>query len=454
MNTITAVGTPHGKGGVAMIRISGEDAFAVAERIFVPASEKRFSQKEHGVTYYGSFRDENGIFDDGICVLFHSPRSFTGEDVCELYCHGGVLVTQKLLAAALKNGAVIAGAGEFTKRAFINGKITLTQAEAIGGIIDSKTEKHLSVASKQANGSLSRALGAIYDDLRLLAASVYAFIDYPDEDMTDVSTEEMRERLISAKQSLDKLAGSHTYGKAISEGIPTAIVGKPNTGKSSLLNVLCGEERAIVTDIAGTTRDIVTETVRLGDVLLRLSDTAGIRESDDTVEKIGIEKSKKAIEDADLILAVFDLSRPIDDDDKRLIGSIFESGKQNQTVCIYNKADISSDISCHKLPFEKTVVLSALNNEGLETLVEKVSLMFGAGEIGENDEIVINARQCASVINAANAVGDAINALESFTQDVAGMDIERALGAIAEADGRQVSEDIVNEIFSHFCVGK
>ncbi|MBQ4316822.1 MAG: tRNA uridine-5-carboxymethylaminomethyl(34) synthesis GTPase MnmE, partial [Clostridia bacterium] len=385
---------------------------------------------------------------------FRAPNSFTGENVAELYCHGGILVTQKLLAAALKNGAVMAGAGEFTRRAFINGKMTLTQAEAIGGIIDSKSEKHLSISAKQANGSLSRHLNAIYDELRLLAASVYAFIDYPDEDMTDVTVEEMRNKLIGVKNKLDRLASSHTYGRAISEGIATAIVGKPNTGKSSLLNALCGEERAIVTDIAGTTRDVVTETVRLGDMILKLSDTAGIRESEDTVEKIGIERSKKAIEDADLILAVFDLSRPIDDDDKRLIGAIFESGKQNQTVCIYNKADISADTSCHRLPFEKTVVLSALNNEGLETLVETVSLMFGAGEIGENDEIVVNARQCAAVLNTSKAVGNAIDALDSFTQDIAGMDIEQALSALAEADGRMVNEDIVNEIFSHFCVGK
>ncbi len=454
MGTIAAIGTPYGKGGVAMIRISGHDAFSVAEKIFEPASPSRFEKKLHGTVYYGSFRDEKGVFDDGICILFRSPSSFTGEDVAELYCHGGILVTQKLLSAALKNGARMATAGEFTRRAFVNGKISLTQAEAIGGIIDSKSEKHLEVSARQANGSLSRALMSIYDELRLLAASVYAYIDYPDEDMTDVSVDEMKNTLISIKARLDRLAGSHTYGRAISEGIPTAIVGKPNTGKSSLLNALCGEERAIVTDIAGTTRDVVTENVRLGDMILRLSDTAGIRESDDTVEKIGIERSIKAIKDANLILAVFDLSRPIDDDDKRLIGSIFECGKEKQTVCIYNKADLSSDTSCHKLPFEKTVTVSALNNEGLEELVETVSLMFGAGEIGENDEIVVNARQCASVINASCSVGNAIDALETFTQDIAGMDIENALSAIAEADGRAVSEDIVNEIFSHFCVGK
>ena len=315
------------------------------------------------------------------------------------------------------------------------------------------SEKHLTVSANQANGSLSRALGEIYDELKLLAASVYAYIDYPDEDMTDITVPEMKQTLIKIKARLDRLAGSHTYGRAISEGIKTAIVGKPNTGKSSLLNLLCGEERAIVTDIAGTTRDIVTETVRLGDIILRLSDTAGIRESDDTVEKIGIERSIGAISEADLVLAVFDLSRPIDDDDKRLISAIIESGKQSKTVCILNKSDIASGY-CHKLPFERALSISAKNNEGIEQLVDTVGEMFGAGEIGENDEIIVNARQCAAVANAANAVGSAIEALEGFTQDIAGMDIEIALAAIAEADGRQVSEDIVNEIFSHFCVGK
>ncbi len=452
MSTIAAIGTPHGKGGVAMIRISGEDAFSVAERIFIPTSKERFAQKIQGNAYYGSFCDEKGIFDDGLCLVFNAPHSFTGENVCELYCHGGILVTQKLLAAAFKNGATPAGAGEFTRRAFINGKISLTQAEAIGGIIDSKTEKHLEISAKQANGSLSRALDKIYQDLKLLAASVYAYIDYPDEDMTDVTVEEMKERLVVIKKSLDRLSDTHTYGKAISEGIKTAIVGKPNTGKSSLLNQLCGEERAIVTDIEGTTRDVVTETVRLGEILLRLSDTAGIRESDDMVEMIGIERSKKAIEEADLVLAVFDLSRPLDENDETIINAIKNAEKEDKTLCIFNKSDISQITVTP--PFERAVTLSAYTGKGMDCLVETVAAMFGAGNIDNSDEIVVNARQCASVVKASAAVNDAINALDAFTQDIAGMDIEMALSAIAEADGRAVNEDIVNEIFSHFCVGK
>ncbi len=455
MTTIAAIGTPHGKGGVAMIRISGDDAFEVAERIFVPASKSRFAEKIHGMTYYGSFCDETGVFDDGLCVLFHAPRSFTGEPTAELYCHGGVLVTKKLLSAALKNGAAMAGAGEFTRRAFMNGKISLTQAEAIGGIIDSKTEKHLSVSSRQANGSLSNVLGRVYDELKLLAASVYAYIDYPDEDMTDVTVDEMRTRLFSVRDTLKRLTGSHAYGRAISEGVSTAIVGKPNAGKSSLLNLLCGEDRAIVTDIAGTTRDVVTENVHLGDILLRLSDTAGIHDSGDEVEKIGIEKSKKALESASLVLAVFDSSRPVDDDDLRLIEHIKASGKSDVTVCILNKTDIAdSKFDASSLGFERALSVSALSGEGIDALTDMVADMFGAGEIGEDDEIVVNARQNASVVNALSAVESALDALDGFTQDIAGMDVERALSAIAEADGRSVSEDIVNEIFSHFCVGK
>ena len=450
--TVAAISTPRGRGGVAIIRISGENAFEVAEKVFAPAGKAAFAKRLQAHAYYGSFFDASGVFDDGLCVVFNAPRSFTGEDVAELHCHGGVLVAQKLLAAVFAAGAAPAGPGEFTKRAFINGKLTLTQAEAIGSIIDAKSERSLSVAAKQAGGSLSRGISETAEELTRLAASVYAFIDYPDEDMTDVTTGEMREKLCAIHEKLKKLAESHRYGKAISEGIETVIIGKPNVGKSSVLNLLCGEERAIVTEIAGTTRDVVTETVRLGDYVLRLSDTAGIRESSDKVEKLGVERSIKAIDRAELVLAVFDASQPPDEGDERIISAVNAAGLAERTVCIMNKRDLSEPV--FSPPFALSAQVSAKNGEGAKEIEKQISLLVGADSVGENDEIVLNARQYAAIECARGAVEDAINALSGFTQDVAGMDIERALEALYEADGRKVGEEIVAEIFSHFCVGK
>lgn len=451
-DTVAAISTPRGKGGVAMVRVSGSDTFEIVSRVFAPASSGKFAEREPNTAYYGSFLDEKGVFDDGICLLFKAPRSFTGEDVAELYCHGGTLVTQKLLTAVFSAGASPAGAGEFTKRAFINGKITLTQAEAIGGIIDAESEKYLGVSARQASGSLSKELGDIAKELKHLTASVYAYIDYPDEDMTDVSVAEMKTTLNKAKQKLKKLAESHSYGKAIGEGIMTAIVGKPNVGKSSLLNMLCGEERAIVTDIAGTTRDVITETVRLGDYVLRLSDTAGIRESLDTVEKLGVERSMEAISNAELVLAVFDCSKPLDTNDEGLISAIKSAGKAKNAICVLNKSDISAPV--FHPPFEQFAEISAYKREGIEEIETLIARMVGADNVGEGDEIVTNARQYASISKALASVTDALDALDGYTQDVAGMDIERALESLYEADGRAVGEEIVSEIFSHFCVGK
>lgn len=450
--TVAAISTPRGRGGVAIIRISGGEAFSVAEKVFAPANAAAFAKRSRAHAYYGTFFDRSGVFDDGLCLLFNSPRSFTGEDVAELHCHGGVLCAQKLLSAVFAAGAEPAGPGEFTKRAFINGKLTLTQAEAIGSVIDAKSERSLGIAAKQAGGSLSRGIAEAADELTRLAASVYAFIDYPDEDMTDVSADDMRQRLCAIHDKLKKLADSHRYGKAISEGIETVITGKPNVGKSSVLNLLCGEERAIVTDIAGTTRDVVTETVRVGDYVLRLSDTAGIRESRDAVEKLGVERSIKALGRAELVLAVFDGSQPPDGDDERIISEINASGLSDRTVCVMNKRDIAAP--AFKPPFALSAEVSALNGEGAKEIEKQISLLVGADSVGENDEIVLNARQYAAIERARCAVEDAINALSGFTQDVAGMDIERALEALYEADGRRVGEEIVAEIFSHFCVGK
>lgn len=452
MRTIAAISTPLGKGGVSMIRITGDAAFTVVSGIFTPKSGLKVEEIQPNTAVYGSFFDHNGIFDDGVLIVYHAPKSYTGENTAELCCHGGILVTKKLLEAAITAGAAYAEAGEFTKRAFINGKLTLSQAEAIGGIIDAKNEKHLAVSLLQSKGALSQKIKELSDRLAYLAASVYAYIDYPDEDLRDVTTDEMKESLLRIKNDLEILSGTHRYGQAISEGIKTVIVGKPNTGKSSVLNSLIGYDRAIVTDIAGTTRDIVTEQIRLGDLLLNLSDTAGIRDSDDLIESIGILKSKQALIDAELILAVFDSSKPLDENDWEIINQITLTNKEDCTICLLNKSDLGTILP--ELPFKKQIIFSATEGVGKDNLEHVIGMMFGEGNISSLGEVIVGARQFAALSRAKNAVDNAISSLDGFTQDIAGMDVEEAIACLGELDGRLASEQVVNEIFSHFCVGK
>lgn len=448
MSTVAAISTPVGKGGVALIRISGEDAVQICRKVFAPASGKDISEYPAGKAVHGYFRDKDGNFDDGLATLFISPRSFTGEDTAELCCHGGILVQEKLLRACFWAGATPAAAGEFTRRAYINGKITLSQAEAVGGLIDAHTEKHLEVSLRQLDGNISKKIDAVCSSLILTAATVYAYIDYPDEDMTDMSVDEMLIKLNEAKNTLLSLAGTHKYGKAISEGIPTVIAGKPNTGKSTLMNLLCGTDRAIVTDIAGTTRDVITEQVKVDDILLNLADTAGIRESEETVEAAGIKRSIKEIEKASLIIAVFDGSTPLSDEDNELINLL--EYKKDRVIAVINKCDKGATLS---LPFENSVCMSAKTGEGFDGLKEKIRLFAGQAEVNTED-IIVSARQYGAIERALENINDAITALGGFTQDIAGECIERAISALGEIDGRTATQEIVNEIFSHFCVGK
>lgn len=452
MKTIAAISTPLGKGGVSMIRITGDTALEVVSGLFTPKSGAKITDIRSNTAVYGSFFDQDGIFDDGIVILYRTPKSYTGENTAELCCHGGLLVTKKLLEVAITAGADYAEAGEFTKRAFINGKLTLSEAEAIGGIIDAKNEKHLTVSLLQSKGALSEKIKNLSDRLAFLAASVYAYIDYPDEDLRDVSADEMKNELVEVKKDIEKLIGTHRYGQAISEGINTVIVGKPNTGKSSVLNALIGYDRAIVTDIAGTTRDIVTEQIRLGDLLLNLSDTAGIRNSGDVIESIGINKSKQALNSAELVLAVFDGSKPLDDDDKAILNQIQLAGKEDCTVCLLNKSDLG--IITTEVPFGKKIVFSAVQGIGKDELENVVGELFGEGNISSLGEVIIGARQYAALNRAITAVANAIASLGGFTQDIAGMDVEEAIACLGELDGRLASEQVVNEIFKHFCVGK
>lgn len=458
MSTVAAISTPMGKGGIAVIRISGDNAINVSEKVFVPKSGKRLCDIGGNKAVYGGiFMPDGAQIDEGLATVFRGPRSFTGEDTVEISCHGGILITKLVLEAVFIAGAFAATAGEFTKRAFLNGKITLSQAEAIGGLIDAKTDKFLAVSLAQTKGALGQAVKALSDRLIFLAASVYAYIDYPDEDMTDVSIETMITELGFVKSKLEQMLSTHRYGKAISEGVDTAIVGRPNTGKSSLLNLLCGEERAIVTDIAGTTRDIVTEQVSFGGILLKLSDTAGIRQSsNDVVEDIGIKKAKKKIDDAQLLLAVFDGSAPLTDEDKELI--MLLHSRRTDCVAVINKSDVGEVneelLKQLRQQFFRVVRISAKTGEGADRLKIEVEEICGKKNRVPEGEIVANARQHAALTKAKGFVDTAIESLSLYTQDIAGMDIEAAIAALAEVDARTASEQVVNEIFSKFCVGK
>lgn len=454
--TIAAVSTPYGKGGIAVIRISGNKSLEIVSKIFFPKSGKNVSEYKSGFAIYGSFADGDGVFDDGLVTFFKGPKSFTGEDTAELSCHGGILVTQRLLNACLCAGAEYAAPGEFTKRAFINGKISLSQAEGIGGIIDAVTDKHLSISANQSRGSLSKKIDAIADRLIALAASVYAYIDYPDEDMTDVTIDEMKDILCQIRNDVNKLMATFKYGKAISDGVKTVIAGRPNMGKSSIMNFLAGYERALVSDIAGTTRDVVTEKIRFGDIVLNVADTAGLHSSHDVIEKMGMEKSLEYLKNADLVFVVADASEGLQAEDLDVIESVREFGKEDSSVLIFNKTDKCGSIEETDPILPHCCYFSAISptDEQISRLKEIVGEICGEKEAGDNSEIIINARQYSSLNKALCSINNAISALDGFTQDVAGFDIEEAISALLEFEGRKVSEAIVHEIFSKFCVGK
>ena len=455
-SAVAAVSTPFGRGGISVIRVSGDNAVAVCEAVFVPGSGKPLSLLEPNRTVWGRIYAEGEPIDDGMAVVFRAPRSFTGEDTVEISCHGGILLTKKVLEAVFAAGAAPAGPGEFTKRAFLNGKLGLSQAEAIIDLIDAESTEKIRMAGAAARGVLSRTCEEIYTLLKNAVTSTYAFIDFPDEDLTDMTTDELSAAVSEARERLTRLAASYKVGKAVNEGIRTAIVGKPNTGKSSLLNALTGEERAIVTDVAGTTRDVIEESVVIGRVVLRLADTAGIHDTADTVEKLGVARSLKAAEQAELVIAVFDGSRPFDEDDKALAETL--RALSCPVIAVSNKADlpVCADPASLGVPFAKILSVSAQKGEGLDMLCETIETLFVGGEIDYQTEgVIANARQYAAVQTALSHTERALEALQSgYTQDIAGMDLELALAALGELDGRAVSGDIVDSIFHNFCVGK
>ena len=386
-DTIAAISSPRGTGGVAVIRISGAASLDVAHKMLKTRTGKSLGQLTPAKLYRCTVKDEHGTVDDCMCTYFKGPSSYTGEDTVEIYCHGGALCTSLVLERCFVCGARQALAGEFTKRAFVNGKLSLTAAQAVGELIHAKTKAAVAISNSNIHRTLDKRISQISDSLKEILASVYVYIDYPDEELYDIDAFEMADRLRAIKDDIDVLSSSYRSGMAVSSGISTAIVGTPNVGKSTLLNLLCKKERAIVTDIAGTTRDIISEEVVLGDVLLRLSDTAGVRQTDDVVESIGVNLSLEAIDNADLIFAVFDGARKLSDDDRELIAKLKESDKT--VLAIVNKSDVSTlPLDEVESAFDNVIAVSAQSSdaaEQIERIIRKLfldeSLDFGTSPI-------------------------------------------------------------------------
>ena len=463
-STIAAISTPRGKGGVAVIRISGDDAISICESFVFPKSKKRLSDIRHASVCLANITDEDGeLLDEALVSVFHAPHSYTGENTVEINCHGGILLTEAVLTRALSCGAVQAGPGEFTRRAFSAGKLSLSQAEAVIGMIDAQTKASLSLSRLNLGGAVRRETDAIYESIRHVVSSVYAVIDFPDEDLSSLSEDEVRDGIEKAISALENLRRSYKTGHAVCEGVRTVIFGKPNTGKSTILNLLAEKERAIVTDIAGTTRDVISETVAAGNVTLRLSDTAGVHGTDDFVESIGVQKSIEALEEAELILAVFDLSRGLDAEDEEILSHVAGRAALGiPVIAICNKSDLfdseKSDRDTKKIADAlgtDPILLCAKNQNSRETLVSLIDNIFESCDISSADNAVItNARQFAAVNEALAHAQSALFSLEYLGEDTACAELELAMGKLGELDGRQVTIDIVDSIFHRFCVGK
>ena len=452
MNTVAAISTPYGKGGVAVVRISGDRAFEIASKCFKPEYKESLTDYPPRHAVYGGIIKENTVIDHGMAYLFKAPNSFTGEDMVEISCHGGIQITAMVLEAVLCRGAAQAGPGEFTKRAFLNNKLTLTQAEAVAELLDAESEAAALLSHSQLSGKLSRKTDEIHDTLVRLISTLYASIDYPEEDLEDMSDSELEGELVLLLEKTLALKESYKTGRAVTGGVDTAIVGCPNAGKSSLFNALAGENRAIVTDIPGTTRDVIDVRVKVGNIMLNLRDTAGIRgDTADAVEKIGVGLSLESIERSELVLAVFDGSRPLSEDDGYIISRLEESGKQ--VIALVNKCD-KDTFSVPSLPFD-TVTVSADSGEGISVLKEKITDLYDSQRINPSDGgLITNARQYSNIFKAHSSISEALGNLRSGMKDMCGMLLEEALSELGELDGRSVSEEIVHSIFSRFCVGK
>lgn len=451
-DTIAAISTPLGEGGIGAVRISGEDAFKIAKKVFIPINNKDIEKMQGYTAAFGKVYDGDELLDEGILLVFRAPKSYTGENVAEISVHGGTHLIRRVLRAVNSAGARLAEGGEFTKRAFLNGKMSLTEAESVMNLISAKSDRTLNIATRNKNGALSNKIKSMTDKLLFLVSQISVFSDFPEDETLCISEEDFLISLKDIEKGLELLIADYDKGRLIIEGINTVIVGSPNAGKSTLMNLLSKTERSIVTSIAGTTRDVVEQTAKVGDYILLLADTAGIHETDDEVEQIGIEQALSRLNTADLCLAVFDTSVPVTEDDKKIIERI----KDKNTLLILNKNDLET---CNNEYYESLgipfVKISALTGKGEEDLVNAITKLLKLGELDPNAEMLSNERQYQRVLRAKNAVNEAISALENgVTLDAVGILIDDGLSALLELDGKKITVEVADEVFKNFCVGK
>ncbi|RKQ63836.1 tRNA modification GTPase trmE [Thermovibrio guaymasensis] len=457
-DTIAAIGTPIGRGAIGIVRISGKEALRILKELFRTKRGNKKEEFEERRVYYGLVVDEFGEpIDEVLAVYMRAPRSFTGEDVVEIHSHGGIVVVRKILREVLKRGARLAEPGEFTMRAFINGKIDLVQAEAINQLIEAKSEVEAKVALRHLEGSLSKRIEGIRNKLLETKAYIEAAVDFPEEEVEILERGKVKEKLIEIKEEIEKLLKSYREGKVIREGIKVAIVGRPNVGKSSLLNALLREERAIVTEIPGTTRDVIEESVTVKGIPVRLIDTAGIRDTAEKVERIGIERSLEKLKEADVVLFVVDGSVGLTEEDKKIWELL--KGRKN-VIVVVNKKDAGLKVNCKDLKeWNRCVEISAKEGKGIEKLSEeivKMVLLEPEAVFGGEEEVITSERHRELLEKAKNSIEKALKSLEEGFEspEFLSMDIDQALESLGMIVGKVTTEDMYDIIFSRFCIGK
>lgn len=453
-DTIAAISTPRGEGGIGIVRISGSDSLEIVDKIFKSKSGKKVKDFKNFSITYGHLYDKENLIDEVLLNIMKAPNTYTKEDIVEINCHGGFLITEKVLELVLKNGARLAESGEFTKRAFLNGRIDLTQAEAIIDMIHGKTEKSLTLSVNQLRGDLKDKIFNLKKSILDLAAHINVVLDYPEEGIEDPIPEILLKNLKETENEIKNLIFSYKKGKIIKEGIKTAIIGKPNVGKSSILNSLLREERAIVSTIAGTTRDVIEEVINVNGIPLILVDTAGIRNTDDIVEQIGVNKSKQILDKADLILFVMDGSKELETEDV----DIYKSINTDNIIGIINKIDLERKIDVKKLDKIKNFIeVSAINNFGIEEMEDKIYKYIMSENIEDDSKrfILTNVRHKAALENTLEAIENIFNTVNNgYPMDLMAVDIKDALDSLSLITGEISNEDLLDHIFKNFCVGK